>query len=106
MADLDRYLPAIAAGDPDAFGHWVAGAEPRVRLSLSSFATRVDTEAVVQETLLRVWQVAPRFRPDGRPDGLVRLAVRIAGRFPLEAAAEAHRALEGRAATGKLLLQP
>src|SRR6185503_17869574 len=27
--------------------------------------------------LLRVWQVAPRFVPDGRADGLVRLAVRI-----------------------------
>ena len=75
--DLDEHLPAIAAGDPDAFGRWVAGAEHRLRLSLRSFATRVDTEAVVQETLLRVWQVAPRFKPDGRPDALVRFAVRV-----------------------------
>jgi RNA polymerase sigma factor (sigma-70 family) len=78
MPDLDRHLPAIAAGDPDAFERWVAGAEPRVRSSLSSFAAAVDAEAVVQEALLRVWQVAPRFRPDGRPNGLLRLAVRIA----------------------------
>ncbi|MCB9780187.1 MAG: sigma-70 family RNA polymerase sigma factor [Alphaproteobacteria bacterium] len=78
MTDLDHHLPAIVAGDPDAFGRWVAGAERRIRLSLRSFAARVDTEAVVQETLLRVWQVAPRFQPDGRPDGLLRLAVRIA----------------------------
>lgn len=78
MADLDTHLSAIVAGDADAFGRWVAGAEPRVRGSLASFAAVVDTEAVVQETLLRIWQVAPRFRPDGRPDGLVRLAVRIA----------------------------
>ncbi len=78
MPDLDRHLPAIAAGDPDAFERWVAGAEPRVRGSLSSFAAAVDAEAVVQEALLRVWQVAPRFRPDGRPNGLLRLAVRIA----------------------------
>lgn len=78
MPDLDRHLPAIAAGDPDAFARWVAGAEPRVRSSLSSFAAAVDAEAVVQEALLRVWQVAPRFRPDGRPNGLLRLAVRIA----------------------------
>ena len=78
MADLDRYLPDIAAGAPDAFGHWVAGAEHRLRLSLASFATAVDTEAVVQETLLRVWQVAPRVEPDGRGDSLLRLAVRIA----------------------------
>jgi RNA polymerase sigma-70 factor (ECF subfamily) len=78
MPDLDRHLPAIAAGDPDAFERWVAGAEPRVRSSLSSFAAALDAEAVVQEALLRVWQVAPRFRPDGRPNGLLRLAVRIA----------------------------
>lgn len=75
---MDDLVPLIAAGDAAAFGRWVAAAEPRVRASLSSFATRVDTEAVVQETLLRVWQVAPRFQPDGKPDGLTRLAVRIA----------------------------
>jgi DNA-directed RNA polymerase specialized sigma24 family protein len=33
---------------------------------------------VLQEALLRVWQVAPRFVPDGQPDALLRLAVRIA----------------------------
>jgi DNA-directed RNA polymerase specialized sigma24 family protein len=78
MHDLDEHLPAILAGDLDAFGHWVAGAEPRLRASLRSFATLVDTEAVVQEAFLRVWQVAPRFVADGRPDGLLRLALRIA----------------------------
>jgi DNA-directed RNA polymerase specialized sigma24 family protein len=75
--DLDAHLVAIAAGDPDAFARWVAGAEPRVRASLSSFADRVDVEAVLQECLLRVWQVAPRVVPDGRPEALLRLAVRI-----------------------------
>jgi RNA polymerase sigma-70 factor (ECF subfamily) len=78
VIELDAYVSAISAGDPDAFASWVAGAEPRIRGSLASFAARVDTEAVVQECLLRIWQVAPRFEPDGRPDGLVRLAVRIA----------------------------
>jgi NADPH:quinone reductase len=34
------------------------------------------------------------------------LSVRIGARYPLEAAAEAHRDLEGRATTGKLLLVP
>ena len=77
MPDLDEYLPAIVAGDADAFGRWVVGVEDRLRASLTSFAAVVDTEAVVQETLLRVWQVAPRFVPDGRPDGLARLAIRI-----------------------------
>lgn len=66
MSDLDSFLPAILAGDVDAFGYWVAGAEARLRNSLRHFAAVVDTEAVVQETLLRVWQVAPRFVSDGR----------------------------------------
>jgi RNA polymerase sigma-70 factor (ECF subfamily) len=73
------FLAAIAAGDANAFGRWLAGAEPVVRRSLRPFAARVDVEAVVQETLLRAWQVAPRVEPDGRPNGLLRLALR-AGR--------------------------
>jgi RNA polymerase sigma factor (sigma-70 family) len=78
MIDLDLHLDAIQRGDADAFGRWLAGAESTVRLSLHSFATQVDTEAVLQEALLRVWQVAPRFAPDGRPNGLLRFAVRAA----------------------------
>jgi RNA polymerase sigma factor (sigma-70 family) len=78
LMDGDVHLALIVAGDPDAFGRWMAGAEQRVRDSLRSFATVVDVEAVLQEALVRVWQVAPRFVPDGRPNGLVRFAVRIA----------------------------
>lgn len=76
--DLDAQLPSIMAGDAAAFGRWLAGAERPVRESLRSFASVIDTEAVLQEALLRVWQVAPRFVPDGRPNGLLRLGVRIA----------------------------
>jgi DNA-directed RNA polymerase specialized sigma24 family protein len=76
--DLDAELPSILAGDADAFGRWLAGAERPVRESLRSFAAVLDAEAVLQEALLRVWQVAPRFQPDGRPNGLLRLGVRIA----------------------------
>jgi RNA polymerase sigma-70 factor (ECF subfamily) len=78
MIDLDVHLSAIVAGDADAFARWLAGAEMPVRLSLASFAAVVDVEAVVQESLLRVWQVAPRFEPDGNPNGLLRFGVRIA----------------------------
>ncbi len=35
-----------------------------------------------------------------------RLQVRIGARFPLAEAAAAHRALEGRATTGKVILEP
>lgn len=77
MSDLDTHLTSIAAGDPDAFARWVAGAEQRLRASLTSVSGSVDVEAIVQETLLRIWQVAPRVEPDGKPNCLLRLAVRI-----------------------------
>jgi RNA polymerase sigma factor (sigma-70 family) len=76
--DLDPLLPAIVAGDADAFGRFVAGAEARVRDSLLSFAAAIDVEAVLQEALLRVWQAAGRVVPDGRPQSLLRFAIRIA----------------------------
>ena len=78
MIDLDVHLATIVAGDTVAFGRWLTGAEPIVRETLRSFATVVDVEAVLQESLLRVWQVAPRFEVDGRPNGLLRLGIRIA----------------------------
>jgi len=84
MLDLDDHLTLLAAGDEDAFGRWLAGAEPRLRGSLRSYAARLDTEALVQEVLLRVWQVAPRHLPDGRPNSLLRLAVRIARNLAID----------------------
>lgn len=68
-------LALIIAGDPDAFGQWIAGAESSLRRTLKPFAALVDTEAVLQEALLRVWQVAPKFVPDGKPNALLRFAV-------------------------------
>ena len=76
--DSDRHLPAIAAGDPGAFGTWVSLCESRIRASVMRFAAHLDVEAVTQECLLRVWQVAPRVEPDGRPDALLRYGIRIA----------------------------
>jgi RNA polymerase sigma-70 factor (ECF subfamily) len=78
MTDLDHLLPAIADGDDTAFGQFVAAAESRIRSSLLPFATTVDIESVVQECLLRLWQVAPRVVPDGRPNAMLRLGIRIA----------------------------
>lgn len=83
MDDLDQYVPAIAAGEPEAFARWLAGAERPIRASLRSFALRLDTEAILQEALLRVWQVAPRLLPDGRSNALLRLGVRIARNLAL-----------------------
>jgi RNA polymerase sigma-70 factor (ECF subfamily) len=74
-ADELTLLSRIVAGDSDAFGQWVAGVEHSLRLSLRKYAAAVDTEAVLQEALLRVWQVAPRFKPDGEANALLRFAV-------------------------------
>ncbi len=71
------HLPAVVAGDTDAFGRWLAGAERPLRASLRSFAVRLDTEAVLQECLLRIWQTAPRVEVDGRANALLRWGLRI-----------------------------
>jgi DNA-directed RNA polymerase specialized sigma24 family protein len=76
--NLDVHLHGILDRDTSAFARWMSGAEPAIRESLRSFARVVDVEAVLQEALLRVWNVAPRFVPDGAPNGLLRLGVRIA----------------------------
>lgn len=81
--------PAIAQRDADAFGRWLAGAEAPLRAGLRRFAAQVDVEAVLQEALLRVWQVAPKVTLDGRPDALLRLAFRVARNLAVD---EARRA--------------
>jgi RNA polymerase sigma-70 factor (ECF subfamily) len=82
--DLDDLLPGIAAGDTRAFAAWVARSEERLRASLRRFAADVDVEAVLQETLLRLWQVAPRVERDGRPSAFLRLGIRIARNAALD----------------------
>ncbi|QDV05379.1 RNA polymerase sigma factor [Planctomycetes bacterium Poly30] len=84
MTDLDLELDAIAAGDASAFGRWVAGAEHEIRLRLRSFAESVDTEVICQETLLRMWQVAPRVTRDGKGNSLLRLALRTAQNLAID----------------------
>ncbi len=84
VVGADPLVVSICAGDATAFARWLAGAEPRLRDSLRSLATRIDVEAVLQEALLRTWQVAPRFVPDGQPDSLLRLAVRIARNLAID----------------------
>ncbi len=91
--DLDVHLPAIAAGDAQAFGAWLAAAEPSLRRGLRGFAAQVDVEAVLQEALLRTWQVAPRCAPDGRANALLRLAQRIGWNLAVSEARRAGRGL-------------
>jgi RNA polymerase sigma-70 factor (ECF subfamily) len=84
LQDLDLLQPAIAQGDAEAFGEFLASAEWELRESLRSFAKKLDVEAIVQESALRLWQVAPSFQPDGRPNGLLRLLVRIARNLAID----------------------
>lgn len=76
--DTDLHLPAIREGDAEAFARWMSTVEPTLRLSLRSFAASVDVESVLQEALLRTWSYAPRVVPDGKPNALFRVALRIA----------------------------
>jgi DNA-directed RNA polymerase specialized sigma24 family protein len=78
MVDLDEHLPLIRSGDTGAFARWLAGAEPTMRDSVRSFAAVIDVEAVLQEALLRTWQIAPRLEADGKANGLLRVGIRIA----------------------------
>src|SRR5262249_541419 len=56
---------------------------------------RVDVEAVLQESLLRLWQIAPRFEADGRENGLLRLCLRIARNLALDELRRARRVEPG-----------
>ncbi len=71
-------LIRIKNADADAFGEWMGSVEPSLRLSLRSFAATVDVEAVLQEALLRAWNVAERVEPDGKAYVLFRVTLRIA----------------------------
>jgi RNA polymerase sigma-70 factor (ECF subfamily) len=82
--DLDVYVTGIVERDAGAFAKWVAGAEFPIRRSLRSFADVVDVESVFQETLIRVWQTAPRFRPDGGINSLLRNAFSIGRNLALQ----------------------
>lgn len=82
--DLDVHLEAIGAGDTQAFARWVAGAEPALRASLVRFASQLDVEVVVQEALLRAWQVAERVERDGRGNCLLRFTLRAARNLAID----------------------
>ena len=88
--DWDTELDAIAGGDAEAFARWLAAVEHTLRSSLRSFAARVDVEAVLQEALLRTWNVAPRVTRDGKPNSLFRVSLRIARNLAIDESRRLH----------------
>jgi len=55
---LEALFGLARLGDRGAFAQWMGMVEIPLRRSLHRFARAVDVEAVVQETLLRMWLVA------------------------------------------------
>jgi len=82
---------AISLRDGEVFGRWLARHEEALRRALAPFARVADVEAILQETALRVWQLAPRIEPDGKPDVLFRWAVTVARNLARDAARRAGR---------------
>ena len=58
MTAIDDRFAAAVAGDSRAFAEWVGRVERPIRDALRPFARAADTEAIVQETLLRMWHFA------------------------------------------------
>lgn len=90
LAERDALFEAARAGDVEAFGAWAERVHLPLRRSLRAFARAVDVEVVVQETLLRMWQIA---REGGRAlageDASLRFALGVARNVARE---EARRA--------------
>jgi RNA polymerase sigma factor (sigma-70 family) len=84
MADYDHFALRIAQGDTQAFATWMRHCEGQLRASLLRYARLVDTEAVLQEALLRLWQVAREFESDQKPNGFLRLGIRIARNLAID----------------------
>ena len=73
----------------------------RLNAAGSVFVTRPTLGDYIQDRAEMLWRAADLFAAVA--DGM---SVRIGAEFPLEEAAAAHEALEGRATTGKVLLVP
>jgi DNA-directed RNA polymerase specialized sigma24 family protein len=61
-----------------AFGDWMGRVERPIRLSLFRFARSVEPEAVLQETLMRMWLLAQEARELTGPGASLRFAIGMA----------------------------
>ncbi len=82
MTPIDSAWARTRLGDPTGYADWVRLVEAPIRESLHSFARTVDTEAILQEALLRMWVLARRLETAGKNASL-RYAYRIARNLAL-----------------------
>lgn len=74
MTLLDDLFRRTQSGEVDAFSGWVRRVEPELRRRLRPFARVADIEAVIQESLLRMWKLAPTLELTGENASLRYLA--------------------------------
>jgi len=67
--DDDELIAAIAAGDDAALRELFGRHATWLAVRLRSLLPPADTEDVLQETFLAVWQGARRYQPTGAPGG-------------------------------------
>ncbi len=67
--DDDELIAAIAAGDDNALRELFRRHAPWLATRLRSILPAADTEDVLQETFVAVWQGAKRYRPEGLAGG-------------------------------------
>ena len=81
MDDDDELITAIAAGDDTALRELFSRHAPWLAIRLRSMLPAADTEDVLQETFLAVWQAAGGYRPGSAGGWLWGLARRQAALF-------------------------
>ncbi len=72
----EKMFEEVRKGSREAFASWLRLVELPLRESLRSFARQVDTEAVLQEGMMRMWMIAPTLELSGT-DASVRYARRM-----------------------------
>jgi DNA-directed RNA polymerase specialized sigma24 family protein len=109
MSELDDAYLRAQSGDAVGFENWVRRVELPLRMSLRSFARQVDTEAIIQEGLLRMWVLAPTLALEGENASL-RYALRVVYNLALHEAKRLQRFvpldLEGTGVPSELTVEP
>ena len=89
LTRVDALFARARMGDREGFAEWMGCVERPIRLALRRFATAVDVEGVVQETLMRMWILAhDRSRTLEGENASLRFAIGMARNI---AASEARR---------------